>query len=469
MTDSRPLSSPQSEVAVLSAMLNWPDAVPEALEQIRPKMFFHSAHQVLFQAMVRLSERGTAIDVLTLKGELEDRGHLEKAGGLAYVADLLDAVPTGSHVGHHAQIVRERAQLRALLEAVEQIREDVLKPSDLNVEEILDQAESRVLKASTESGSCAVQPVSELISSTMAKIREAQKKGGHPFGLRTGFPDLDRRLGGLRPGELFLLASRPSMGKTALSLNIARNVAKEPGTAVAFFSLEQSAEELSQRLLASEARLDSRKIQRGSLSRDEMKRLHQAEVALKKSQLLIDDNPGRTVMDLRAKARRLAKSFELGLIVVDYLQLLAGHRRTESREQEVAQISQGLKALAKELHVPVMALSQLSRAPEKRANHRPRPADLRDSGSLEQDADVVAFIYRPEHYMDKEEADELGLIGAAEIIIAKHRNGPTGRAPLIFRPEQVRFDSISPEVVEAPEDEITTQLSLEEGAPSDLG
>jgi replicative DNA helicase len=294
----------------------------------------------------------------------------------------------------------------------------------------------------------------------MAKIRKVSKGGGTSLGLPTGFPDFDKRLGGLRNGEVILLASRPSMGKTSLALNLARNVEKATEKTVVFLSLEQSKEELMGRLLSSETRIDGTKVMGGRLKPKELRRLGEAEAALQDSRLIIDDNPGQTILDLRARARRLSHRFDVGLIVIDYLQLLTGHRRTESREQEVAQISQGLKALARELRLPVMALSQLSRAPEKRSNHRPRLADLRNSGSLEQDADVVVFIYRPEHYLTKEEAEEAGLIGAAELLIAKNRNGPTGTVPLLFRPQHMRFDSITRDIVGKTKEKPQNELGL---------
>ncbi|MFC1660708.1 replicative DNA helicase [Gemmatimonadota bacterium] len=446
--DRHPPFSPEAEVSVLGGMLIDRDAVARAVEVVRDDMFYREAHRRLFRAMTRLFERGDVIDVITLSEELKTLGELEAAGGLPYLAELLDAVPTAANIEYHAKIVREKALLRHLIEAASRIIRDVYDQGERSVEEVLDEAEQRVFQVSQSHERGGFVWIKEILWPTFEHIERLQESKSGITGVPTGFSDIDRMTTGLQNGDLCIVAARPSMGKTSLILNIAQNAAIEHKTPVAIFSLEMSKEQLVQRFLCAEGRVDSQRLRRGLLSADEYQRLAAAAGHLNTAPLWIDDSPGNTVLEMRAKARRLKAETDLGLLVVDYMQLMSGHGRTESRVQEVSEISRGLKALARELEIPVVALSQLSRAPEQRTDRRPQLSDLRESGSIEQDADVVMFLYRAEYYLGPMDKDGNSLEGKAELTIAKQRNGPTGTVNLFFHKAYTRFDSVTAQEVE---------------------
>jgi len=424
------------------------DAVAQAVELVRDSMFYREAHRRLFRAMARLFDRGDVIDVITLSEELKKTGELEAAGGLPYLAELLDAVPTAANLEYHAKLVREKALLRHLISAASTIIKDVYEQGEKSVEEVLDEAEQRIFQVAESHERTGFIWIKEILWPTFEHIERLQESKSGITGVSTGFPDLDRMTTGLQKGDLCIVAARPSMGKTSWVLNVAQNAAIEHNTPVAIFSLEMSKEQLVQRLLCAEGRVDSQRLRRGQLSADEYQRLAAAAGHLNTAPLWIDDSPGSTVLEMRAKARRLAAETELGLLVIDYMQLMSGGTRTESRVQEVSEISRGLKALARELNVPVVALSQLSRAPEQRTDRRPQLSDLRESGSIEQDADVVMFLYRPEYYFGPEDKDGNSLEGKAELAVAKQRNGPTGNVELFFHKAYTRFDSVTSQELE---------------------
>ena len=441
--DRRPPASAEAEISVLGGMLIDRDAVARAVEHVNDSMFFKEGHRRMFRAMVHLFERGEAIDVITVSEELKKTGELDGAGGLEYLAQLLDAVPTAANIEYHARIVREKALLRRLIDASSQIIRDAYEQGQREVDEILDQAESRIFQVAQSRAREGFVWIKEILWPTFEHIERLQESGTGITGVPTGYPDLDRMTTGLQKGDLIIVAARPAMGKTSLVLNIAQNAAIEQGTTVAIFSLEMSKEQLVQRLLCSEGRVDAQKLRRGRLSPDEYQRLAAAAGHLNTAPLWIDDSPGATVLEMRAKARRLKSETDLGLLVIDYMQLMSSSTRAENRVQEVSAISRGLKSLARELEVPVVALSQLSRAPEQRTNRRPQLSDLRESGSIEQDSDLVAFLYRPEYYLGPVDKDGNSLEGQTELIVAKQRNGPTGMIPLYFHKAYTRFDSVT--------------------------
>jgi replicative DNA helicase len=406
-------------------------------------MFFREAHRRLFRAMIRLSERGDVIDVITLSEELKKTAELEAAGGLPYLAELLDAVPTAANIEYHAKIVREKALLRNLIEASSIIIRDAYEQGERSVDEILDEAEQRVFQVAQSHERGGFVRIKEILWPTFEHIEHLQQSKTGITGVPAGFPDLDRMTTGFQRGDLCIVAARPSMGKTSWVLNVAQNAAIEHEVPVAIFSLEMSKEQLVQRFLCAEGRVDSQRLRRGQLSADEYQRLAAAAGHLNTASIWIDDSPGNTVLEMRAKARRLMAESRFGLLVIDYMQLMSSHRSSESRTQEVSEISRGLKALARELEIPVIALSQLSRAPEQRTDRRPQLSDLRESGSIEQDADLVMFLYRPEYYFGPIDKDGTSVEGKAELIIGKQRNGPTGTVELYFHKEYTRFDSVT--------------------------
>ena len=391
------------------------------------------------------------IDVITVSEELKKTGELENSGGLDYLASLLDAVPTAANIEYHARIVHDKAILRRLIDAAQTIVRDVYDPGEREVQEILDQAEQRVFGVSQSRGREGFVWIKEVLWPTFENIERLQEIPDGVSGVATGFSELDRMTTGLQPGDLTVVAGRPSMGKTSWVLNVAQFVAIEREVPVAIFSLEMSKEQLVQRFLCSEARVDAQKLRQGRLHGDEYPRLARAAGHLNTAPIWIDDSPTGNVLEMKAKARRLKSEADLGLIVVDYMQLMTGATRKESRVQEVSEISRGLKALARELEVPLIALSQLSRAPEQRTDRRPLLSDLRESGSIEQDADLVMFLYRPEYYLGPTDKDGNSVEGKAELIVSKQRNGPTGTVDLYFHKAYTRFDSVSraPEPPEA--------------------
>lgn len=446
--DRTPPYSLEAEISVLGGMLIDRDAVAHAAELVDESMFYREANRRLFRGMIRLFERGDVIDVITLSEELKKTDELDAAGGMPYLAELLDAVPTAANIEYHAKIVREKALLRRLIEAATGIIQDAYEQGEREVEQVLDGAEQKIFQVAESHDRDGFVWIKEILWPTFEHIEKLQESDSGITGVPTGFADLDRMTTGLQRGDLCIVAARPSMGKTSWVLNVAQTAAIEHNVPVALFSLEMSKEQLVQRLLCAEGRVDAQKLRRGRLSPDEYNRLATAAGHLNTAPLWIDDSPGSTVLEMRAKARRLksdlrADGKDLGLLVIDYLQLMSGGGRSESRVQEVSEISRGLKALARELEVPVVALSQLSRAPEQRNDRRPQLSDLRESGSIEQDADVVMFLYRAEYYFGPVDQDGNSLEGKAELIIGKQRNGPTGVVDLFFHKSYTRFDSVA--------------------------
>ena len=441
--DRRPPFSIEAEISVLGGMLIDRDAVVRAVEQVGDAMFFRESHRRIYRTMVRLFERGDAVDVITVSEELKKTGELEGAGGLDYLAELVDAVPTAANIEYHARIVREKALLRRLIDASSQIIRDVYEPGEREVEEILDQAESRIFQVAQTHDREGFVWIKEILWSTFERIEALQSSSGGTTGVATGFPDLDNKTSGFQKGDLIVIAARPSMGKTSFALNIAQNAAISHGAKVAIFSLEMSKSQLVERLLCAEARVDLQRLRKGRMGSDEFTHLATAAAHLNQAGIWIDDSPGISVLEMRAKARRLKSETDLQLLILDYIQLMSSTGRAENRVQEVSQISRGLKALARELDIPVIALSQLSRATEQRTGNRPQLSDLRESGAIEQDADVVMFLYREDYYLAQQGKLEEARAkeGQTDLIVAKQRNGPTGTVPLHFNRAYTRFDS----------------------------
>jgi len=442
--DRRPPYSEDAEQAVLSAMLIDQDAVMRAVEHVNDTMFYAERHRRIFRAMISITERGGVVDPLTLADQLGRQGELEASGGKDYIGFLVDAVPTAANVEYHARIVREKAVFRRLIEVSTAVVQQAFE-GKTTATELLDEAESRIFQVAQQETRDGFTRIKELLWPTMERIEALQRGGKTVTGVASGFGDLDDLTSGFQPADLIIVAARPSMGKTAFTLNIAQHSAIENQVPVAFFSLEMSKESLVQRMLTSEARIDAQRLRKGMLRDDDFPRLARAAGILSSAPVWIDDTPGMTLLEMRSKARRLKADVGIGLVVVDYLQLMQGPANSESRQQEVSQISRGLKALAKELNVPVVALSQLSRAPEQRTgdNKRPQLSDLRESGAIEQDADLIMFLYRQEFYDGPVDKDGNSLEGKAEVIVGKQRNGPTGVVNLFFHKQYTRFESYS--------------------------
>ena len=436
---------------MLSAMLLDSDALLRATEYVDESMFYRESHRRVFRAMLALSERGEVIDPLTLTEELSRKNELEAAGGREYIGYLVDVVPTAANVEYHAKIVREKALRRRLIEVSTSIVSEAFD-SALPAAELLDAAEHSIFEVNQSRGTEGFTRVKELMYEAMERIEQLHLAGESVTGVPSGFRDLDEITAGFQPSELIIIAARPSMGKTAFVLNIAQNAALDAKTPVAFFSLEMSKQSLLQRMLTSEARVDAQRLRKGKLRDDEFVQLGRAAGLLSQAPVWIDDTPAISLLEMRSKARRLKAENNIGMIVVDYLQLMVGPPSAENRQQEISTISRSLKALARELRVPVVALSQLSRAPEQRTgdNKRPQLSDLRESGAIEQDADVVMFLYRQEYYdvlegKDPTQPDKDGKTsqGLAEVIIGKQRNGPTGNVTLYFNRQYTRFENYS--------------------------
>jgi replicative DNA helicase len=441
MLDRMPPQSLEAEQAVLGAVLRDNEALSKALEILESNNFYRESHRVIFHAMCELFEHGEPIDLLTLQERLRLRERLEAAGGVAYLAKLIDMTPTAGHVRYHAKIVREKAILRGLItvatEIVTQSYEDTHE-----VEELLDRAEKSIFSISEQKITPSFTDIYSVIKESLKDIESLFERKQYITGVPTGFTDFDEMTAGLQRGDLVIIAGRPSIGKTALALNIAQYAACVKGIGVAIFSLEMSKSQIGIRLLCSEARISSTKLRTGFLSKNDWPLLTRAAGTLAEAPIYIDDSAAMTDLEIRAKARRLIAEKNIGLIIVDYLQLVKGRSRTESRQQEVSDITRSLKALAKELNIPVVALSQLSRAVEQRQGKRPQLSDLRESGAIEQDADVVTFIHRRD--ITPAGPDEVVIEeGVAELIIGKQRNGPTGTAKLAFLKEYARFESLS--------------------------
>ena len=430
--------SGEAEQAVLGAMLIDQDAALRAAELLEPTLFYQEGHRRLFRAMVALTERRVVIDHITLRDELLRRGELSEVGGEEYLAELVDMVSTAANLEFHAKIIREKAILRRLIEASTQIVIDAYE-GRTPAAELLDQAEGRIFRIGSERRDEGFTRIKEMLWPTMERIEALHKSGKAITGVPSGFLDLDELTSGFQASELVVVAARPSMGKTAFCLNLATHAAAN-GFGVAIFSLEMSKDSLVQRILTAEARVDSQRVRQGALRDSDFTNLARAAGLLGSCPIWIDDSPALTLLEMRAKARRLRAENDLKIIVVDYLQLMKSPDYSENRVQEISDISRSLKGLARELQVPVVALSQLSRASEQRGGERkPILSDLRDSGAIEQDADQVIFIHRPEYY-DREDESKRGI---AEIMLAKNRNGPTGHVELWFHKEYTRFDNFS--------------------------
>jgi replicative DNA helicase len=429
----------EAERSVLGAILVHNDAFNLAAQVIDGRDFYRDAHRRIFDRMVALSERDHAIDFVTLKEELSRAGELDEVGGPAYVASLADGVPRATNVEYYSRIVKEKATLRNLIYAANKILTNAYEAgqeSDL----ILDGAESAIFAVAEDRLKAGFVPMSDLVKDNYPKIEQLFEHKRLITGVPTGFVDLDSMTRGLQGGDLIIIAARPSMGKTSLVLNMSQHVALQPDRTVGFFSLEMSKESLFLRLLTSEAQIDSHRLMSGAIGQKDYGRISHALETLSVMRLFIDDSSNVGVLEMRAKARRLMSEHGLSLIVVDYIQLMGGRGRYENRTLELASISRSLKGLAKELNVPIVVLSQLSRAPESRSDHRPQLSDLRESGALEQDADVVVMIYREDAYnRDPNHPDA----GTAELIVAKQRNGPTGVVHLAFLREQTRFANLA--------------------------
>jgi replicative DNA helicase len=430
-------SSIESERSILGAILLDNSVCNQAIELLRREEFFLDSHRRIYDKMVSLSERATPIDLVTLSEELRRTGEFEQIGGATYIASLIDGVPRTDTIEHYAKLVKSKAMLRRLITASNQIIARCVEEED-EAPTIVDEAERLIFQIAEDSVRQGFKPVGEIARRRLEQIEQMAGRPEMITGVPTGFTDFDQMTSGLQRQDLIIIAARPSMGKTALALNMAQYAAKN-GMVAGIFSLEMSAEQLVSRLLCSEARIDAHRLRTGYLNREEWARLADALRRLCETQIYLDDTPGLGVLEMRAKARRLKAEHGLDMLIVDYMQLMSGRGRIESRQQEVSQISRDLKALAKELDLPVVALSQLSRAPETRGgDHKPQLSDLRESGAIEQDADVVCFIYREEVYNPREDNE-----GKAEVIIAKQRNGPTGSLNLVFLKQFTRFEALA--------------------------
>ncbi|MGH7598863.1 MAG: replicative DNA helicase [bacterium] len=434
--DRLPPQDANAEVAVLGAMLQESNAASRAFELLEDWCFYKGGHQHVFQAMSGLFERNEPLDVLTVGAELQRRGQLDAIGGNYYLTELVARVPSAANVEYHARIVLEKALLRRLIGVATEIATEAFEEQD-RVDDILDKAEQRIFSLSERRLRRGFEFINPILHKTFDTIESYHHRRGSVTGVASGFNDLDEMTSGFQNSDLIIVAGRPSMGKTAFCLNMARNAAVDHKIGVGIFSLEMANYQLALRLLCSEARVNSHAVRTGKLPREQFSKLALAVGKLAEAPIYIDDTPALTVMEIRAKARRLVAEKKVGLFIVDYLQLVRGPRSVESRQIEISMISQSLKALAKELDVPVIALSQLSRAVEQRGgDRRPILSDLRESGAIEQDADVVLFIYRPEVY------DRVEFEGISEIIIGKQRNGPTGTVKVVFLKDYVLFANL---------------------------
>lgn len=440
-----PPQSLEAEQATLGAMLVEREAISRVVDLLEPRDFYSPQHQLLYQAVIDLFNESKPADLITLPARLQDRGQLEEIGGTSYLLALQEAAPTAASVAHYARIVREKATLRALQVVGSNIRDLALSAGDEDVEAIVDRCEQEVFSVGERTITPAFISMRDLVGEVYDRIDEMQESRRPGMGIPTGFTDLDEFTSGLQTSDLVVLAARPSMGKTSLALNIATRVARDKKT-VAIFSLEMAKEQLGLRILCSEAKVSQQSIRQGYVEREEMDRIAIAASQLYNSAIYLDDTPSMNVLQMRGKARRLRAERGLDLIIVDYLQLVSGHGRFENRTQEISLVARSLKSLARELRVPVIACSQLSRAVELRSPRRPMLSDLRESGSIEQEADVVCFIYRPAYYGRKElevagYEDAEAYWNIAEIVLAKHRNGPTGTARLVWNESFTRFEN----------------------------
>ncbi len=432
--DKIPPHDDDAEQAVLGSMLTDKDAVVSAIEVLKPDDFYRSDNMTIYEATMNIYGKGEPIDIITLKDELTAMGKLDAVGGLEYLASLPEKVPTTANVDKYVKIVEEKSLLRNLIKTANELITLGYSQNE-EIETIMDNAEKKIFDIMQKKSQKGYEAIKDILVDSFSELQELYNNKQHITGVATGFIDLDNKTAGFHKSELILIAARPAMGKTAFALNIATNAAVSANTPVVVFSLEMSKEQCANRILCAQAMVDSSKVQKGDINDDEWTKLAMASGELSESSgIFIDDTPGITVAEIRAKCRKLKLEKDIGLIVIDYLQLISGSGKSSSREQEIAEISRSLKILAKEINVPVIALSQLSRAPEARTDHRPMLQDLRESGSIEQDADMVMFIYRDDYYNPQAEQTNI-----AEIIIAKNRSGPVGTVELLWMPNYTKF------------------------------
>ena len=426
-------NSPEAEQSVIGSMIMDSEAIMTASEIMTSEDFYQRQYGILFDAMVELYNEGKAVDLVTLQDRLKEKDVPPEVASLEFVKDILDSVYTSAHIRQYASIVHEKAMLRRLIRTTEGIANACYAGKE-SMEDIFVDTEKQIFDIIQQNTSGEYVPIKDVVLNALDKIEMASRTKGNVTGIPTGFIDLDYKTAGFQPSDLILVAARPSMGKTALVLNIAQHMAFREDVTVAVFSLEMSKEQLVNRLLSLESRVDSQSIRTGNLTDEDWSKLIEGAGVIGKSHLIIDDTPGISVTELRSKCRKFKMEHNLGIIIIDYLQLMTGSKRSESRQQEISDISRSLKAVARELNVPVVALSQLSRAVEQRPDHRPMLSDLRESGAIEQDADVVMFIYRDDYY-NKDTAKP----NVAEIIIAKQRNGAIGTIELAWLPQYTKF------------------------------
>lgn len=433
MPERVPPQNIDAEQSVLGAVLLDREAIYKAMKLLQPEDFYREGHKIIYEAMLYLNENGQPVDLITVSEHLRQQGALEKAGGVAYIASLAELVPTAANIEYYARIVEEKSLLRTLIHVSTRIAGMGYDEGE-EPEKLIAEAEQMIMELGSRKVATAFYSIKDILLDTLSHLEFLYNNKGGVTGVPTSFTDLDRICCGLQPSDFIILAGRPSMGKTALGLCIGYGAALKNNVPVAVFSLEMSREQLVQRILCAEAKVDQHRIRTGSLDEEDWQNLHETAGKLARAPIYIDDTAAISVRQVRAKAKQLQAEKGLGLIVIDYLQLMQGSRRSENRQQEISEISRSLKGLAKELNIPVLALAQLSRSVEQRPNKRPVMSDLRESGSLEQDADLVMFIYRDEYYNPESEKK-----GIAEIIIAKHRNGPVGTVELGFLKEYTKF------------------------------
>lgn len=428
--------SEEAEQSVIGSMIIDREAIVVASEIVNPEDFYNRSYGTLFETMIELNDEGSPVDLVTLQNRLKEKDVPPEVCSLEFVRDLITSVPTSANIKYYANIVAEKATLRKLIRLNEEIANTCYAGKE-SLEFILEDTEKRVFQLVQKRNTGDFVPIRQVVMNAMEKIETAAKNNGSVTGIPTGFRDLDYRTAGMQPSDLVLIAARPSMGKTAFVLNIAQHVAFKQNKSVAIFSLEMSKEQLVNRMFSLESSVDAQKLRVGQLNDQEWERLIESAGVIGRSNLIIDDTPGISISELRSKCRKFKLEHNLSMIIIDYLQLMSGSGRSDSRQQEISDISRSLKSVARELSVPVLALSQLSRAVEQRPDHRPMLSDLRESGAIEQDADVVMFIYRDDYY--NHDTDKKGV---SEIIIAKQRNGPIGTIELAWLPEYTKFANL---------------------------
>lgn len=429
-----PPNDTEAEQAVIGSMLTDKDAVTSAIEVLKEEDFYREDNRIIYSAIYNLYNRAEPIDIITVKAELESMGKFEQVGGLEYIVSLPDKVPTTANASKYIKIVKEKSTLRNLIKTANEIIELGYDPTE-DVDEIMESSEKKIFNIMQDKDQKGYAPIKDVLVDSFTKLEELYNRKQYITGVPTGFTELDYKTAGFHPSDLILVAARPAMGKTAFALNIATNAAVRAKVPVAIFSLEMSKEQLVNRILCSEAMVDSNKVRTGKLEEGDWAKLASAIGPLSESEIYIDDTPGISVTEIRAKCRKLKLEKNIGMVIIDYLQLIQGtNRRNGSREQEISEISRSLKILAKEINVPVIAVSQLSRAVEQRPDHRPMLSDLRESGAIEQDADIVMFLYRDDYYNPDSEKKDI-----AEVILAKHRGGSTGTVELLWLGSYTKF------------------------------